>query len=88
MTALPGIVMFILRSAAIGSVIGVGLAALFILADTGGLGSLIAGSSDPITSLLLLGLGFATMIGSLYTGAAIMLLPKDERAAIWRNLDR
>jgi hypothetical protein len=87
MTALPSIVVFVLRSAAVGSLFGLAVAALFVAADIGGLRSLIASSVDPFSPLLLLGLGFATMIGSLYTGTAIMLLPKNERATFWRTLD-
>jgi hypothetical protein len=86
MVRLPGIVSFILRSAAIGSCLGVLLAAGLVLTNAGGLGTLILETGDPTAPLLLMLLGFATLIGSLYTGGAIMTLPRDERAAVWRTI--
>ncbi|HRD76415.1 MAG TPA: hypothetical protein PK264_10810 [Hyphomicrobiaceae bacterium] len=86
MRRLPGIVSFILRSAAIGAGLGAGLLALFLATNTGGMRALILESSDPMAPILLLLLGFMTLVGSLYSGAAVMTLPRDERDAIWTHI--
>ena len=83
---LPGIVAFILRSGAVGAAGGAVLAAAFLAGDVAGLGTLVAGASDPVSPVLLLGLGFATLIGSLYAGAAIMLLPAEADDQVWHRL--
>ena len=83
---MPALVRFILKSAGIGATIGVGLALLLVLTNAAGMGTLIRESSDPLSPMLLLVLGFSTLIGSLYTGAAIMMLPRDARDALWRDL--
>lgn len=69
---------FLFGNAAIGSALGVAFAVLLIVVDAGGLRTLIGGSSEPWAPLALLIVGFATLIGGLYTAAAIMLLPKGD----------
>ncbi|MEZ5926703.1 MAG: hypothetical protein R3D57_20230 [Hyphomicrobiaceae bacterium] len=83
---LPGIVTFILRSAAVGSLLGVVVAALFILSDVAGVGTLIRDSASPVPPVVLLLAGFAILFGSLYTGSAIMLLPRDKDNQVWRSI--
>jgi hypothetical protein len=87
MKMLPGIVRMILRSAAVGALLGVLVLAGFLATDVGGIRSMVQATSDPIAPLLLLGIGFASLIGSVYVGTEIMLLSTDERADVWRDLD-
>lgn len=83
---LPRVVAFILRSCAIGAILGAGLAVALVLTNAGGMGALIASSSEPAVPLVLLVAGFATLIGSLYAGWAIMTLPRDAQDDIWFRL--
>lgn len=76
---LPRAVRFVLLNVAIGSLIGAAFGALLIATDAGGLRSLITDTSDPVTPVLLVLAGFASLIGGLYAGGAIMRMPaKDE----------
>ena len=75
---LPQSVSFIVRSWAIGGAIGGGLAAVLVLTDTANLRTLIHGSQSPVTAIVLFLAGFATLFGGLYTGSAIMMLPRDK----------
>lgn len=75
---LPRIVRLILRSSAAGVGLGLLMVVGLVATDAAGLWTLIAGTSDPVAPLFLLGLGFSTLFGSLYAGAAIMRLPYDE----------
>ena len=77
-TPLPRLVSFILRNAAIGSLLGVLLGGGLLLTNTAGLRTLVLESASPVVPVVLLLWGFATLIGSLYVGAAIMTLPRDE----------
>lgn len=72
---MPRLLAFLLGNAAIGAALGVAFALLLLAIDAANLRTLIAASSDPVAPVVLLLLGFATLIGSLYTGAAIMLVP-------------
>jgi hypothetical protein len=74
---LPLIVVFILRNAAIGSAIGMVLALALVATDAGGIRTLIASTGDGVAPVALLCIGFATLFGSLYTGAAIMGLHRE-----------
>ncbi len=77
--SLPRAVRFVLFNVGVGSLIGAAFGLLLIATDAGGLRSLIADSSDPVTPVLLVIGGFASLIGGLYVGAAIMRMPaKDE----------
>jgi hypothetical protein len=87
MMRLPGIVRYILKTAAVGSTVGIALAGGLVLVDAAGLGSLIASSPDPMVPLALFGIGFATLFGSLHTGSAIMMLPKDAGDDMWRQIE-
>jgi hypothetical protein len=71
---LPVAVTFVLRNAAIGAALGVAVAAGLVATGAGGLRDLIRDAEDPVTPLVLLAAGFATLIGSLYTAAALMLV--------------
>jgi hypothetical protein len=78
MMNLPALVTYILTNAAAGAAAGLIMAAALVATDVAGLGTLIFESSDPIPPVALLALGFATMMGSLAAGAAIMRLPEQE----------
>lgn len=86
MVRLPRVVAFILRSCAVGTGLGAGLAVALVLSDAGGMGTLIASSSEPVVPLVLFAAGFATLIGSLYAGSAIMTLPREAQDDIWIEL--
>ena len=76
---MPRLLAFVLGNAAIGAALGVAFALLLIAVDAAGIRTLIAGSSEPVAPVALLLIGFATLIGSLYTAAAVMLVsPNDE----------
>jgi hypothetical protein len=72
---LPPLVTHILRSAAIGSALGVVFAGLLLASDVGGIRSLLSAAGEGFAAVALLAVGFATLFGSLYAGAAIMTLP-------------
>lgn len=69
---------YILTNVAVGAGIGVAIAATLMLTNAAGLGSLIHDSSDPLTPVLLVLMGFATLFGGLYTAAAIMMMPRED----------
>ena len=75
---LPRTVTFLLTNAAIGAALGLVLGALLMLTNAGGLGSLIHDTADPVTPVVLVLIGFATLFGGLYTAAAIMLMSRQE----------
>lgn len=83
---LPRLVSYLLRTAAIGAGIGVGLAVSLVATDTAGLRGLVLGTSDPIAPMLLLIMGCGTLFGGIYTGAAIMLLPRKAEDDAWLEL--
>ena len=83
---LPGIVTYLLRTAAIGALIGMAVAALLIVTDAAGMGTMIRDSQAPFAPVALLLLGFATLIGSLYTGTSIMMLPCDTHDRVWQSI--
>lgn len=66
----------------INGAIGVFVAVLFLagilLADVGGLGTLIASAQDPVLPVLLLGAGLVITLASAAMGTAIMALPADD----------
>lgn len=68
-------IVYILSNAAVGASIGILLAIVLMLTNTAGLGGLIHDTMDPLTPVLLVLVGFATLFGGLYTAAAIMMLP-------------
>lgn len=72
------LVLYVLGNAAIGAFIGLALAGLLMLTNAGGLGRLIQDSAEPVAPVLLVLVGFATLFGGLYTGAAIMMMPPDQ----------
>jgi hypothetical protein len=76
---LPSVARLVVRSWAVGAVLGTVFAILLVLTNAGGLTNLIRQSPDAITAIALLVFGFATLIAGLYSGAAVMLIsPKDE----------
>ncbi len=83
---LPPLVTHLLRTAAVGAFLGSFLALGFILTNAAGLGRLIAESATPVPALLLLFIGFTTLIGGLYTAASIMMMPRDKSDELWRTL--
>jgi hypothetical protein len=86
-SAIPPVVRYILGSAVVGALIGILLAAALIATNAAGIGALIRDSSDPLSPLLLIALGFSTLFGSLYAGSAIMLLPDDKYDPAARRFD-
>ena len=77
-TRLPPLVSFLLVQCAQGAALGAVFAGVLIAIDAGGLRTLVAATSNPLAPVVLLVVGFASLIGGLYAGVSIMLLPKDE----------
>jgi len=75
---LPPIVVFLLTHAAIGSLTGLAVAAALVSANIGQMRDLLTASSDPAPAAALLAVGFATLVGSVWVGAAVMLKLWDE----------
>ena len=71
---LPSIARFVVRSWAIGALLGAVFATSLILTNAGGLHDLLRQSPDAITAIALLNFGFASLVAGLYSGAAIMLI--------------
>jgi hypothetical protein len=72
------IVHFVLRQSALGAGLGVVLAGLLLVLDTGGLRTLLLKSDAWPAGLSLLIAGFAITFGSAVCGSAIMSLPADD----------
>lgn len=75
---LPILLRFLAQNAMIGSVLGVVFAGVLVWSSCGKLLELIVECSDPLVPTVMLTIGFATLIGGLYTGSAIMLLPYED----------
>lgn len=73
----PELLRFLAVNTAVGTALGAGFAVLLLVTNTAGLGDLVAATSDPVTPVILFVVGFATLIGGLYAGSAVMLLPWD-----------
>lgn len=71
----PKLLRFLAINAAIGAALGAVFAVVLIVTNTGGIGDLILRTSDPVSPVLLFVVGFATLIGGLYTASAVMLVP-------------
>lgn len=78
---LPRAVRYVLVSAALGASIGIGFGGLMIVTNVAGLRDLIVGSSDPITPVVLVLAGFATLFGGIYTAGSIMRMPTEDDEA-------
>jgi len=74
----PKIIRHLALHGAIGTTLGIGLAAALILTDAAGLGGLFAGTDTPIAAGVLFGGMFGLTFGSLAMGSSIMLLPSDD----------
>jgi hypothetical protein len=72
------LVRFLAVHATIGVLAGSAAATALLLADVGGLGSLVHDTASPGPALALLYGGFALTFGSLAMGSAVMLLPRDD----------
>ncbi|MEQ1614783.1 MAG: hypothetical protein ABL904_18710 [Hyphomicrobiaceae bacterium] len=72
------LVFYVLTNAAIGALLGLLLAGVLMLTNAGGLGHLIHDTADPVTPVVLVLVGFATLFGGLYTAAAIMMMPPEQ----------
>lgn len=72
------IVHFVVRQSALGAGLGMVLAALLLVLDTGGLRTLLLKSDAWPAGLSLLFAGFAITFGSAVCGSAIMSLPADD----------
>ncbi|MEQ1695482.1 MAG: hypothetical protein ABL901_06535 [Hyphomicrobiaceae bacterium] len=70
---LPKLVVFLITRAATGALVGVAIAATLVATNTRGLRDLIEASTDQIAPALLLGVGFASLFGSLWAAVAVML---------------
>lgn len=71
------LLIFLLRHALIGSLLGAATAGLLIATNAGGLGDLIGNSASPILPVFLLMFGFATLMGGVITASAVMSVPWD-----------
>ncbi|MCC6921178.1 MAG: hypothetical protein IT548_18440 [Alphaproteobacteria bacterium] len=71
---MPKLVRFLVRHALTGVGLGVAFAAYLILADVGGLGTLILASPDRVLVISLLLVGMSITFGSAQMGIAVMLL--------------
>ena len=69
---------FVLRHALIGGAAAVLFVALFLAADVGGLGSLVARSADGPLAAVVMTVFFAITFGSVQVGFALMLKDWDE----------
>lgn len=72
------IVRFVLWQSALGAGLGMALAVLLLVFDTGGLRTLLLKSDAWPAALSLLLAGFAITFGSAVCGSAIMSLPADD----------
>lgn len=68
---------FILGSCGMGAGTGAALVVMLIAADVGGVRTLVDAGRQPVAPVILVLSDFATLIGSLYAGTAIMTLPRD-----------
>ncbi len=75
---MPKLVWFLLRNALAGVVLADAFVAYLILADVGGLGTLILASPDWLLVMGLLLVGMGVTFGSVQMGIAVMLLAADE----------
>jgi hypothetical protein len=75
---LPPLVLFLIQQTVAGAALGVAFAGLLVAVDAGGLQTLIRESASPLVPLILLSVGFASLIGGLYAAAAVMLMPDDD----------
>ena len=73
-----GLVRFVLLHALVGAALGIATACAMLLTDAAGLRSLIFGSDDATTPLIMLLAGFGIIVGGLYVASAVMLLAGDE----------
>jgi hypothetical protein len=76
--SLPPHIRFLALHALAGALAGSFVAGLLLLADAGGLATLIGSTGSPIAPLALLFGGFIITFASLAMGSAIMLLPRQE----------
>lgn len=72
---LPKLLHFLAVNSATGAALGTVFAIVLMLTNVGGLADLIGETSNPVVPIVLMIVGFATLIGGLYTGSAVMLLP-------------
>ena len=70
---LPRLIWVLMRDTLIGALLGVAFAGVLLATNTGGLLQLIESAEDPVTPVAMFVVGFATLLGSLYAGAAAML---------------
>lgn len=75
-SALPRVVQLLAINGAIGASVGCAAAAGLLLADTGGMATLISQSGSYATAGALLFGGFGLTFGSLAMASAVMLLPR------------
>src|SRR6478736_10224253 len=64
----------VLTQAALGSALGLAFAALIVILDSHGIGTLIRESDSGFVAFVLLAGGFMVTFGSLVAGSAVMLL--------------
>ncbi len=75
---LPRAVKYVLKNAALGASIGVLFGSATIATNVAGLRGLILESSDPVTPVILILAGFATLFGGIYTATTIMRMPAED----------
>jgi len=74
---MPELFKLLARNGVIGVLAGWLTMALLIYTNTGGLGDVIMGASNPFLPIAILAGGFTITFGSLAMGAAIMAMPYD-----------
>ena len=72
---MPKLVRFVMTNAAIGILIGWGIAGFLVWSDVGGLGQLYATASNKRAVVALMGVSFGTTFGFGYLSTAVLLMP-------------
>ena len=62
---------------ALGAAFGVGFTAFLLASNAAGLGDLVAGTSNPVLAVVMLGFMNVLTFGSLAMGTSIMSLPRE-----------
>lgn len=66
---------FLALNAALGTALGLAVAAAVLLLDVGGIGSRVARSANPVFPLILIGFPMALVFGGAVTATAIWTMP-------------
>ncbi len=75
---LPKLIRFVLVNAAIGMLIGWGIAMAVLWFDLGGFGTMMARSGNMLVALFVLFISFGSTFAFAYLATAVWLLPTDK----------